>query len=79
MDLEIQQELNKHTAAIVNAIATFGRTSVFEMNFIEQQQLQANVAMENWTKQLHDNLKEILGEDHYVLINFREKWKITAL
>ena len=76
MDLETQQELNKHTAAIVNAITALGRTSVFEINFAQQPSTQANIAVENWTKEMHKHIKEVLGDDHYVVSKFKEKWKI---
>ncbi|HIH25468.1 hypothetical protein J4476_02215 [Candidatus Woesearchaeota archaeon] len=74
-------DLNKHTIAILHAIAHLGRTSIFEMNSIEEQglnagQSHAKLAIDNWTKKLYDDLVVIMGENHPVVSKFREEWNI---
>ena len=75
------EDINKHTIAILHAITLLGRTSIFEMNSIEEQGLnaensRAKQAMDNWTKKLYEDLKIIMGENHIVISNFKEEWNI---
>lgn len=76
-------DLNKHTIAILHAINFLGRTSISEMNFMESQDVNAEqsrikLVMDNWTKKLYDDLKIILGEEHPIIIKFKEEWNIEV-
>ena len=75
------EDINKHTIAILHAITLLGRTSIFEMNSIEEQGLNAEnssdkQAMDSWTKKFYEDLKIILGEDHIILSNFKDEWNV---
>ena len=83
MDMELKLEMNKHNLAVLNALTSLGRTLVDQIIVIGETinkgdlvGVTADRVREAWTKELYNQLVKIYGENHDIILQFKNIWKL---